>query len=402
MILRKSRLGYKHGRKMAKQEIKTETNWAGKSKEVIYEGGKKVGETRHETTFFGTPQDRTYDTKGNQVSETRHETTLFGTPRDRTYDTKGNQVSETRQENTLFGKRTVIVEKGQKVATIKRNPTFGDALSGYNGRKSVEGYSGRDIDPLTRTTRSGVSSSSSGVGAGGNTSSRNYGPQNKNQPKPGSPLDTVLQAKEEFELSGERKWTTERLMSVLGGKRDISFITTEMRYLAQNGSDDLRKAVMGALDGQELKRHFMTDRVELTKGDLSKLSKPTLELIVETGYPNELFEGAIKRVHSDRALAKTAKYKEGRIGMLAARNMSYDGLMSIVLGATDQVVDYCVERFGTDILRAVAMGGRPSQQLRASKKLHPHSKFKQYLSRQVNPGFGDWIVAAIITITQKN
>ena len=393
---------------MAKKEIKTETTWLGEKKEVLYEGGKKVGETRHESTLFGTPVSRTYDTKGNRVSETRNESTFFGTPVSRTYDPNGNRVSETRQENTLFGQRTVIVENGQKIGTIKRDPSLGDVLSGYNGRKSVEGYGGRDINPLTRTTRSRDSSSSSssscsyGSGSGRNSSSRDYSAQRQNQPKPGSPLDTVLQAKERLELLGERAWTTESLMSVLGAKRDISFMTTEMRYLAQNGNENMRQAVMGALKSREQRESFMKDRVELTKKDLGKLSHVTLELIVETEQPRELFEQAVQSVHSDRVLAKVAKYKEGRIGMLAARNMSYNGLMSIVLGATDQVVDYCVGKFGTDVLRAVAMGGGHFQQLKASKKLHPNSPFKQYLSRQKNPGFGDWVIAAIIAITQKN
>ena len=37
------------------QEIRKETDWLGREKDVIYEDGTKVAETRHETTFWGIP-----------------------------------------------------------------------------------------------------------------------------------------------------------------------------------------------------------------------------------------------------------------------------------------------------------------------------------------------------------
>ena len=130
------------------KEIKKETDWLGREKDVIYEGGQKVGETRHETTLFGNPVDRTYDNDGNRVSETRHETTLFGTSKEVTYDTHGNKISETRYEEGIFGgKRGVIRESGRKIGELKTEKGL------FGRRKQVLHESGEDVDLTRRVSR---------------------------------------------------------------------------------------------------------------------------------------------------------------------------------------------------------------------------------------------------------
>jgi hypothetical protein len=108
------------------KEIRKETDWLGREKEVIYEDGEKTGEVRSETTFFGTPVKREYDSDGERVSETRHEHTLSGTPVDRTYDPDGERKSETRHEHTFFNSpidRTYDNE-GELIAETRRERTF--------------------------------------------------------------------------------------------------------------------------------------------------------------------------------------------------------------------------------------------------------------------------------------
>lgn len=130
------------------KEIRKETDWLGREKDVIYESGKKVGETRHETTIFGTPKDVTYNTKGNKVSETRHETTIFGTSKEVTRDTHGNKISETRYEEGIFGgKKGIIREGGKKIGELKTEKGI------FGGRKQVLHESGEDVDLTRRVTR---------------------------------------------------------------------------------------------------------------------------------------------------------------------------------------------------------------------------------------------------------
>ncbi|MFA6461645.1 MAG: hypothetical protein WCV90_05210 [Candidatus Woesearchaeota archaeon] len=374
---------------MAKQEIKTETTWSGERKEVIYENGKKIGETRHETSLFGQPRDRTYDTSGKLVSETRTRDTVFSGPVSKTYDTNGNCISETRKENTFFGERTVIVENGQRIAQINRTSTFTDALSGYSGRKSIKSYGNRNIDPLTRTTlreefcpstRSDSSYSYSSGASGSSVSPERI---------TASPLEAVLSAKEKVELSRRQVWTKERLLRVLGSKKDLSFMVQEMRYLAQNSEGELKEAVLSVADNEILKQSFLNDKVVLTVGDLDKLSEPTLELIIEQEKPTYLFEGAVQRVNgSSPTLARVVQYKKERIGRLAIDKMSYEVLMSILLDAPPYVVDYCAKKFGETVLMAVAKGSsNPYERLRAAKKLYPNSYFRQYLCMQDKVGF---------------
>lgn len=390
---------------MAKQEIKTETGFWGDRKEVIYEDGKKIGETRHETNLFGQPRDRTYDTSGNRVSETITKDTFFSGPVSKTYDSSGNCVSETRQENTFFGQRTVIVENGQKIGEIKRTSTFIDSLSGYNGRKSIESYGDRSINPLTRTASEDNSSPSTGSSSSSYYSSgtrdtsvarREFGSEGVTP----SPLDIVLSAKEQFERSNRRVWTKERLMLVLGSKKDLSFMVQEMKYLAQNSSGELKEAVLSIAGSDILRKSLLNDPAVLTVNDLEKLSEPTLELIIEQESPKDLFEGAIQRVNgSSPSLARIVKCKSERIGKLAIEKMSYDALMSIVLDSPPYVVDYCVKKFGEAVLMAVAKGSsNPFERLRAAKKLYPNSYLRQYLSMQEKAGFEEVICGLLYAL----
>lgn len=88
-------------------EIRKETDFWGNEKEVIYRDGAKVGEIRHEETFFGLGPSvkREYDNANNKVSETRREETFFGfgPTVDRTYTQNGERIRETRKEETLLG-----------------------------------------------------------------------------------------------------------------------------------------------------------------------------------------------------------------------------------------------------------------------------------------------------------
>lgn len=129
---------------MANKEIRKEIDWLGREKDVIYEDGKKVGETRHETNLWGTPVDRTYDNDGKRVSETTHETTFFGTSKEVTRDTRGKKLSETEYEEKLFGgKRGVIRQDGKKIGELETRKSF------FGERKQVLHEKGRNVD-LTR------------------------------------------------------------------------------------------------------------------------------------------------------------------------------------------------------------------------------------------------------------
>lgn len=130
------------------QEIRKETDWLGREKDIIYNDGKKVGETRHETTFWGNPIDRTYDKDGNRVSETRHETTLFGTSKEVTRDTEGNKISKTVYKETICGgKKGVIYQDGNKIGELKTEKGI------FGGRKQVLNKSSGEVDLTTRTIK---------------------------------------------------------------------------------------------------------------------------------------------------------------------------------------------------------------------------------------------------------
>ncbi|MEM2089757.1 MAG: hypothetical protein QXL88_01550 [Candidatus Pacearchaeota archaeon] len=133
------------------KEIKKETDWLGREKDVIYENGKKVGEIRHEKTLFGKPVDRVYNKNGDCISEIRQEKTIWGTSKEVTYEPGifGNKISETKYEKDVFGrKKGVIYENGRKIGELKTEKGI------FGGRKQVlREYGGHDVDLTKRAVR---------------------------------------------------------------------------------------------------------------------------------------------------------------------------------------------------------------------------------------------------------
>jgi len=136
------------------KEIKKETDWLGREKEVVYEDGNKVGEIKEEQGFFGS-KSVIRDDSGSKVGEVEHKEGIFGS-KDVIRDTNYNKVSETRYGQGFFGNRNDIYEDGEKIGEIgRREKTFlGDSRRRVHDR-------GADVDPLTRTSRSSSSSESS-------------------------------------------------------------------------------------------------------------------------------------------------------------------------------------------------------------------------------------------------
>lgn len=192
---------------MGKKTTKKETDFWGNEKEVHYEDGKKVGETKFWETFWGNKVQDHYDASGNKTGETRREkgffgdkavhydsdenkvgyskddTTFFGDKIQRHYDTTGHQVGKTHYEEGFFGGHRKVHE-GEY---FKSGASEAESSSSYSGGGG--GYSG------------GSSSSSSlgfgtfifiivyiGLGIGLiselNNSSRNSNPQKTKSPTP--------------------------------------------------------------------------------------------------------------------------------------------------------------------------------------------------------------------------
>ena len=102
------------------KEIRKETDWLGIEKDVIYEDGQKVGETRHETTLFGTSKEVTYDTHRNKISETIYEEGIFGGKKGVIRES-GRKIGELKTEKGIFGERKqVLHEIGEDVDLTKR------------------------------------------------------------------------------------------------------------------------------------------------------------------------------------------------------------------------------------------------------------------------------------------
>ena len=143
---------------MGNKETKTEEffNWDKLSldkKEVHYEDGKKVGETKHETTWTGKPIDKTYDSKGDKVSETRYEETLFSGTVGKTRDTEGNLISKTYGDPRILNDTIdrVIYEDGKEIGRLRRD----DRLFGRHDerRRILIEKKGKDVDLLRRSAR---------------------------------------------------------------------------------------------------------------------------------------------------------------------------------------------------------------------------------------------------------
>jgi len=131
-------------RRSLSHEIRKEKDWWGDEKEVIYEDGHKVGETRNQETLagFGPTVKRTYDNDGKRLIETRREETLggFGPTVERTCDTKGRRISETRREQTLggFGPTVKREYPAKRPAVPSRESAAGTSAANRVHRRSVE------------------------------------------------------------------------------------------------------------------------------------------------------------------------------------------------------------------------------------------------------------------------
>ena len=149
------------------QEIRKETDWLGNEKDVIYENGTKVGETRWGTTLFGDTKGVTYDTSGNKVSETLRDTTWLGESREITRSNSG-EVSQTIYEQGLFEKKGVIYENGIRIGELRTEKGF------FGGRKQVLNESGEEVDLTRRATKEDSASTSGYSGYSGGYSSGGY------------------------------------------------------------------------------------------------------------------------------------------------------------------------------------------------------------------------------------
>lgn len=158
---------------VVKKEIKKEMDYRRlEEKWVIYEDGKKVGETRQERG-----KQVTYDADGQKVSETRVEGGLLG-EKFVTYDTYGQKVSETRYETSYdrgpAGEPSeAIYENGRKIGElIRKEMGFFDLIP----TKVMREPYGYDVDLTRRGVRKQTTDAenTSYGGMWGGTSSGHY------------------------------------------------------------------------------------------------------------------------------------------------------------------------------------------------------------------------------------
>jgi len=156
------------------QEIRDDTDWAGRAIKVIYEDGTKIAVVKPETTWLGDRVDRAYDTNGHLLSETTHETTLLGDSREVTRDTSGKKVSTTTYEPGLLGGNTgVIRQNGRVIGKLTTEHGV------FGGRKQV--LHGDDVDLTRRATSEGyapASRSSSGGDCGASSAPASHSNSN--------------------------------------------------------------------------------------------------------------------------------------------------------------------------------------------------------------------------------
>lgn len=86
------------------KSTKKETDFWGNEKEVHYEDGKKVGETKYRETFWGDKVQDHYDSSGNKTGETRREEAFFSDKAVH-YDSEGKKTGYTKNDETLFGSK---------------------------------------------------------------------------------------------------------------------------------------------------------------------------------------------------------------------------------------------------------------------------------------------------------
>ena len=107
------------------KEIRKETDGFGNEKEVIYEGGEKVGEIHEETDAYGTPIRREYDTSGTLVTETQYDKTYSGEDIQRTYGPDGKLIYETQHEETYTGEKVDrTYANGELIRETQRDSTY--------------------------------------------------------------------------------------------------------------------------------------------------------------------------------------------------------------------------------------------------------------------------------------
>ena len=96
----------KDGRKVG--EVRPATDFFGNPKEVVYDrNGQKVGERRPATDLLGDPKTVEYDDSGQKMGESRPGTDWLGAPVERHYDESGTKVGESRQGTDLLGNPVV-------------------------------------------------------------------------------------------------------------------------------------------------------------------------------------------------------------------------------------------------------------------------------------------------------
>lgn len=87
---------------MGDKVTKKETDFWGNEKEVIYENGTKIGETRFRETWLGEKVQDHYGASGNKVGETKKHEGLFSSEA-RHYNTSGEIIGSTKDDITFFG-----------------------------------------------------------------------------------------------------------------------------------------------------------------------------------------------------------------------------------------------------------------------------------------------------------
>ena len=117
---------------VGKKYTKKETDFWGNEKEVHYEDGKKVGETKFRETFWGNKVQDHYDTSGNKIGETRKEEGFFSNKAVH-YDSNKNKIGYTKDDKTFFGDKIQrhYDKSGKQVGKSHYEEGF------FGGRKKV-------------------------------------------------------------------------------------------------------------------------------------------------------------------------------------------------------------------------------------------------------------------------
>ncbi|GEM_PF-2991700 len=178
------------------KETREEKNFWGETVKGVYEGGKRVGETRTETTFLGDSREVHYQKEAGvfggytKVGHSQQENTVLGDSRSVHYDSSGRAVGESRESTTFLGDPQTEVysyDDGskQRVGTWKEGTPM--PWDPSYSKKVLEERRGTNLDPLTGRVRVIVSpiERTSVVHRSNSyptTCSRSYGASNTQQP----------------------------------------------------------------------------------------------------------------------------------------------------------------------------------------------------------------------------